>query len=151
MIINNIEYLIQESETKDNIMYEFLKIDDTKIHNTNTFFNEFNKILKPPKKITNWNEFNSQLSSADKWTPKRIALAYVDSKRFKEKDPEGFVRSKIECEKIKKQNYKARDRFVFNYNYSHFKYAATIAGTITAVAGAINYITYNILSGQWRL
>lgn len=140
---------------KKNIVLKFLKIDETKITNKKTFFEQFNLVLNPPKKFKDFDDFELRMMNID-WLPERSVLSYKDPQAFKYKDPENFEMSRTVCKKIAnnygafnpKNLFKLKRDFVFNYNGLHFRDAA-ISGAISGASAGI--IMYNLSSGNWDL
>ena len=142
---SNIENLIRSPAVileGNNVIYKFKKIDNNKISDLKSFFDEFNKVLNPPKKFVSFDNFESQMKNVN-WISDNVVVSYSDSARFKAMDSENYEKSRYICKQIQKQydlskgkNWVKTRSFVFNYNGSHFKQSAMLGAGAGALAGA---------------
>lgn len=147
MILKNINNLIQESENENKIHFKNYVISD--VTNTSDFFKRFNEILNPPKKFTNWTNFQSQMMTIESWLNDKILISYYDNKKFKKNNIDEFKKSQEVCNiifyKYKMTAMKPKYNFVFNHNSKAFS-----AFDVGFYAGIGGLVAFSLARGAWE-
>ena len=151
-LIENLQ-LLEELEKKTQLLVTFININSSVIVDSSTFLKEFNDKLKPPKKFTNWDNFELQLLRPN-WFDSKVLVSYSDSEEFKRNDPDGFAKSQDICNRLKELHgrkmsklshwFSAQD-FAFNYNGS-----IVVKSLLMGLsAGAVTFGMLNTITNTW--